>query len=143
MGTIEAYWQSHMDILGAKAKLELNNKEWPIQSHKLDLPPAKVIESNLQNCMISDGCVIHKSSLKRCILSSSVKVHEHCQLEDCIIMDSCEIKAGVKMKKVIVDRFNTIEAKTAIGFNPKNDIQRYYMDPDGIVVIPRGISKWK
>ncbi|MCG2724784.1 MAG: glucose-1-phosphate adenylyltransferase [Elusimicrobia bacterium] len=143
VGTIESFWQSHMDILGAKAKFELNNKAWPIQSNKLDLPPAKVIESNLQNCMISDGCIINKSSLKRCILSSEIRVHEHCQLEDCIIMDSCEIKAGVKLKKVIMDRFNTIEAKTSIGFNSKNDIQRYYMDPDGTVVIPRGISKWK
>ncbi len=143
VGTIDAYWQSHMDILGAKAKLDLNNKAWPIQSHKLDLPPAKIIESNLQDCMISDGCVINKSSLKKCILSSSVKVHENCQLEDCIIMDNCEIKAGVKLKKVIVDRFNTIEAKTSIGFNSKIDMQRYYLDPDGIVVIPRGISKWK
>ncbi|MBU2530032.1 MAG: glucose-1-phosphate adenylyltransferase [Elusimicrobia bacterium] len=143
VGTINAYWQSHMDILGAKAKLDLNNKAWPIQSHKLDLPPAKIIESHLADCMISDGCVINKSSLKKCILSSSVKVHENCQLEDCIIMDNCEIKAGVKLKKVVMDRFNTIEAKTSIGFNSKIDMQRYYFDPDGIVVIPRGIPKWK
>jgi glucose-1-phosphate adenylyltransferase len=58
-------------------------------------------------------------------------------------MDACEIKAGSRLKKVIIDRYNTLEAKTVIGFNPDQDAQNHYIDPDGIVVIPRGISKWQ
>ena len=132
-----------MDLLGAKPKLDLNNKLWPIQNSRHNASPSKIIESNLQDCMISDGCSITQSSLKRCILGNDVIVHEHCQLEDCIIMDACEIKAGTRMKKVIMDRFNTIEAKSVIGYNAEEDAQHYYIDPDGIIVMPRGISKWQ
>ncbi|MBI4350901.1 MAG: glucose-1-phosphate adenylyltransferase [Elusimicrobia bacterium] len=143
VGTLEAFWQTHMDLLGARPKLDLNNKLWPIQASRNTTAPAKIIESNLQDCMVCDGCVISQSSLKRCILSNDVIVHEKCQLEDCVIMDACEIKAGSRLKKVIMDRYNTIEAKTTIGYNQDQDAQHYYIDPDGIVVIPRGISKWQ
>ncbi|MCR4820019.1 MAG: glucose-1-phosphate adenylyltransferase [Elusimicrobiales bacterium] len=143
VGTIKAFWQTHMDLLGAKPKLDLNNKLWPIQNSRHNSAPSKIIESNLQDCMISDGCSITQSSLKRCILGNDVIIHEHCQLEDCIIMDACEIKAGTRMKKVIMDRFNTIAAKSVIGYNAEEDAQHYYIDPDGIIVMPRGISKWQ
>lgn len=143
VGTIKAFWQTHMDLLGAKPKLDLNNKKWPIQNSRHNSAPSKIIESNLQDCMISDGCTITQSSLKRCILGNDVIVHEHCQLEDCIIMDACEIKAGTRMKKVIMDRFNTIAEKSVIGYNAEEDAQHYYIDPDGIIVMPRGISKWQ
>jgi len=143
VGTLEAFWQTQMDLLGAKPKLDLNNKLWPIQDSRNTTAPSKIIESNLQDCMICDGCVINQSSLKRCILANDVIIHEKCQLEDCIIMDACEIKAGTRLKKVIMDRYNTIEAKTMIGYNQDQDAQHYYIDPDGIVVIPRGISKWQ
>jgi len=143
VGTLESFWQTQMDLLGAKPKLDLNNKQWPIQDARATTAPAKIIESNLQDCMICDGCTIMQSSLKRCILANDVVIHEKCQLEDCIIMDACEIKAGSRLKKVIMDRYNTIEAKTTIGYNADQDAQRYYIDPDGIVVIPRGISKWQ
>lgn len=143
VGTIESFWQAHMDLLGPKPLLDLNNKYWPIHSSQHNSGPAKIIESNLQDCMICDGSVILQSSLKRCFISSGVIIHEKCQLEDCIIMDGCEIKAGSKLKRVIVDRFNTFEPKTVIGFDPDKDAQNYYIDPEGIVVIPRGISKWQ
>ncbi len=143
VGTLEAFWQTHMDLLGARPKLDLNNKLWPIQDARKTTAPSKIIESNLQDCMVSDGCTITQASLKRCILGNDVVIHEKCQLEDCIIMDSCEIKAGTRLKKVIMDRYNTIEAKTTIGYNADQDAQHYYIDPDGIVVIPRGISKWQ
>ena len=143
VGTLEAFWQTNMDLLGAKPKMDLNNKLWPIQDSRHTAAPTKIIESNLQDCMVCDGCVISQSSLKRCILANDVIIHEKCQLEDCIIMDACEIKAGSRLKKVIMDRHNTIEAKTTIGYNQEQDAQHYYIDPDGIVVIPRGISKWQ
>ncbi|HAH31173.1 MAG TPA: glucose-1-phosphate adenylyltransferase [Elusimicrobia bacterium] len=143
VGTLDSFWQAHMDLLGPKPKLDLHNKHWPIHSSQYNSAPAKVLESHLQDCMISDGCIINQSSLKRCILSNEVVVHEKCQLEDCIIMDACEIKAGSRLKKVIIDRYNSLEAKTVIGYNQDQDAQNYYIDPDGIVVIPRGISKWQ
>lgn len=143
VGTIESFWQTNMDLLGAKPKLDLANPQWPINTSAYRIPPTQYLGGTVTNSMISNGCVIHpKAKIKNCVLSSGVTVHENCELENCIIMDNCEIKSGAKLKKVVIDRFNTIPSKQTIGWNLDEDAQRYYIDPSGIVVIPRGKSKF-
>lgn len=143
VGTIESYFDAHIDLLGEKPKIDLNNSKWPIISQKFNCGPAKIIQSNIEDSLISDGSVITKSSLKKCIISSNVIIHDKCELTNCIIMDNCEIKSGSRLKNVIMDRYNVFEPRTIIGYNPDKDSQNYYIDPGGIVVIPRGISKWE
>lgn len=143
VGTIESFWQTNMDLLGPKPKLDLDNPKWPINTTAYRVPPTKYMGGTVVNSMISNGCVIHpKAKIKNCVLSSSVTVHEGADLEDCVIMDNCEIRQGAKLKKVIIDRFNTIPAKQTIGLHQEEDAQRYYIDPSGIVVIPRGKNKF-
>lgn len=143
VGTIESFWQTNMDLLGPKPKLDLDNPKWPINTTAYRVPPTKYMGGTVINSMISNGCVIHpKAKIKNCVLSSSVTVHDGAEIEDCVIMDNCEIKQGAKLKKVVIDRFNTIPAKQTIGLNQEEDAQRYYIDPSGIVVIPRGKSKF-
>ncbi|MEF3279446.1 MAG: glucose-1-phosphate adenylyltransferase [Elusimicrobiota bacterium] len=143
VGTIQSYFDAHMDLLGEKPLLDLNNSKWPIISQKFISGPAKIIQSEIEDSLICDGSVIKKSSLKRCVIASNVIIHEKCELSDCIIMDNCEIRPQTKIKKAIIDRYNTIEAKTTIGYNFEKDAQNYYIDPSGIVILPRGISKWE
>lgn len=143
VGTIQSYFDAHMDLVGLYPKLDLNNPKWPIISQKFIAGPAKIIQSNIEDSLICDGAVIIKSSIKRSIISSNVIIHDKCELSECIIMDNCEIKSGSRLKRVIVDRYNVFEPKTIIGYNPTKDAQNYFIDPSGIVVIPRGISKWE
>ena len=91
----------------------------------------------------SNGCVIHpKTLIKNSVLASNVVVMEGAVIEDSIIMDSCVIGKNCRIKKTIMDRFNNIEAGSKIGLNHEEDIQNYYIDPSGIVVIPRGRTKF-
>jgi glucose-1-phosphate adenylyltransferase len=138
VGTIEALWNSNMDLLGSKPKLNLANSEWPIHSGSYNSPPTKYVSSDVHDSMISDGCIIEHASIKKSILGRGVIVHDKCEIEDSIIMDGCEIKQGAKLKKVIVDRFNTIKPRETIGFKPEFDMQKYHLDSSGIVVLPRG-----
>ena len=143
VGTIQSYFDAHIDLLGLHPKLDLNNPKWPIISQKFITGPAKIIQSNIEDSLICDGAVVIKSSIKRSVISSNVIVHDKCEISECIIMDNCEIKSGSRLKRVIVDRYNTFEPKTIIGYHPTRDAQHYFIDPSGIVVIPRGISKWE
>lgn len=143
VGTIESFWQTNMDLLGPKPKLDLTNSKWPINTSAYRVPPTKYLGGTTINSMVSNGCIIHpKSKIKNCVIGSNVIIHEHCELDGCVIMDSCEIKTGAKLKRVIVDRFNTILPKQTIGLDLEEDAQKFYIDPSGIVVIPRGISKF-
>ena len=143
VGTIESFWQTHMDLLGPKPKLDLNNPAWPINTTINRVPPTKFLGGTVVNSMVGDGCIIHpKAKIKHSVISDSVFVGEGVEIEDCVIMDNCEIKAGAKLKKVIMDRFNTVAPRQTIGHDLEADAQKYYIDPSGIVVIPRGKSKF-
>lgn len=143
VGTIESFWQTNMDLLGDKPKLDLNNPKWPISTTLHRVPATKFLGGSITNSIIGDGCVISpKAKIKNCVISDSVIIGEGADLEGCVIMDNCEIKAGAKLKKVIMDRFNTVAAKQTIGLNMEQDAQKYYIDPSGIIVLPRGKNKF-
>lgn len=143
VGTIESFWQTNMDLLGPKPKLDLNNPKWPISTTLHKVPATKFFGGTVTNSIIGDGCVIHpKAKIKNSVISDSVIIGEGAELDGCVIMDNCEIKTGAKLKKVIMDRFNTVAPKQTIGLNLEQDSQKYYIDPSGIVVLPRGKNKF-
>jgi glucose-1-phosphate adenylyltransferase len=143
VGTIEAYWQANMDLLGEHPKFDLNNPAWPINTSVHNTPPTAYIGGMLENSMLSNGCIIYpKTVIKNSVLASNVTVMEGAVIEDSIIMDSCVIGKNCRVKKTIIDRFNIIHDKSSIGIDKDHDSQNYFIDPSGIVVIPRGRTKF-
>jgi ADP-glucose pyrophosphorylase len=55
-------------------------------------------------------------------------------------MDDVHVQRGAKLRRVIVDRYNTIEAGARIGYDAEADARRYTVSPGGIVVVPRAQS---
>lgn len=143
VGTIEAYWQANMDLLGPKPKFDLNNPLWPINTSVHNIPPTSYLGGTVINSMLSNGCIIHpKTIIKNSVLASNVIIEEGAVVEDSVIMDSCVIGKNCKIKKTVMDRFNNIEEKTVVGYNKEDDSQNYFIDPSGIIVIPRGRTKF-
>ena len=67
-----------------------------------------------------------------------VVIEAGAELDNCIIMDYVHIGPGAKLRNVIVDRHNKIEADARIGFDLDEDRERYKVTASGIVVVPRG-----
>lgn len=143
VGTIQAYWQANMDLLGEKPKFDLNNPLWPINTSVHNVPPTAYLGGEVINSTLSNGCRISKNTvIKNSVLASNVIVEEGAVIEDSVIMDSCFIGKNCHIKKAIVDRFNTLPTGTKVGLNKEEDSQNYFIDPSGIVVIPRGRTKF-
>jgi glucose-1-phosphate adenylyltransferase len=138
VGTLAAYYQSNMDILGARPRLNLNNRRWSIHSGRYDGPPAKVLAGALSNCIIGDGCFIRNATIKNSILGRGVHVHDGAVIEDSIVMDFCKVRSEVRIRRAIVDRFNEIAAKDTIGHSHARDAESRFVDSSGIVAVPRG-----
>jgi glucose-1-phosphate adenylyltransferase len=138
VGTIQSYYNANMDILGARPKLNLNNRRWFIHSGRYDGPPAKILEGKITNSIIGDGCFVRNATIKNSILGRGVHVHDGAVIEDSIVMDFCKVRADAQLRRAIVDRFNEIPAKAKIGFDREEDAKRYFVDATGIVVVPRG-----
>lgn len=143
VGSIDAYWQANMDLLGPQPKFDLNNPLWPINTSVHNVPPTAYLGGTICNSMLSNGCVIHPNTLiKNSVLSRNVTVMEGAKIEDSVILDSCIIGKNATIKKTIIDRFNNIPERSSIGIDKEQDSQNYYIDPSGIVVIARGRTKF-
>jgi len=138
VGTIESYFAAHRDVLGLKPRLDLFNPRWPIQSRGYEGPATRIISGQIENSILAAGTVVNGASVKNSIVRREVFLDEGVELEDCIIMDYVRIKRGARLSQVIVDRYNTIDARAEIGFDQEKDRRRFHVSPSGIVVVPSG-----
>jgi glucose-1-phosphate adenylyltransferase len=136
VGTLRAYWDAHMDLLGPDPKFDLHNSEWRVFGEVYDGPPARVVAGSVQDVLIGEGCRIEGARVARSVLGRGVRIDQGAEVEDSVVMDYAEIGAGAKLKRVLVDRFNVIASGTVIdGSNA--DERRYFRDPSGLVVLER------
>jgi len=138
VGTIPAYWDAHMDLLGESPRFDLDNHYWPIRTGQHPGPAARFIGSDVDNAQIGEASLIKRATIRNSILGRSVWVNEGATVEDSIIMDHTTVGKGARLRRVIVDRFNIIPADTEIGLDAAADRRRFHVDPSGLVVVPRG-----
>jgi glucose-1-phosphate adenylyltransferase len=138
VGTLEAYWQSHMDLLGESPRFDLDNRHWPIRVGRHNGPSARIIGGDVDNAHVAEGSLIKRATIRNSILGRSVWVNEGAVIEDSIVMDNTTVGKGARLRRVIVDRFNIIPADSEIGWEPLADRRRYHVEPSGLVVLPRG-----
>lgn len=138
VGTILSFWESNMDLLGARPRFDLNNPLWPIHAAGLDLPGAQIEQSDVEDVLLGEGCRLQGAKVRRSVFGRGVIVEEGASIEDSVVMDHTVVRRGARLRRTIVDRFSTIEAGQSIGVDPTRDHTLYFVDPSGIVVVPRG-----
>ncbi|MGH7325304.1 MAG: glucose-1-phosphate adenylyltransferase [Candidatus Rokuibacteriota bacterium] len=138
VGSLETYWQAHMDLLGEAPRFDLDNGEWPIRTGQFPGPPARFIGGEVDNAQIAEGSLIKRATIRHSILGRSVWVNEGAVIEDSIVMDHTTVGKGARLRRAIVDRFNIIPADAEIGLDPARDRRHWHVDPSGLVVLPRG-----
>ena len=139
VGTIDAYFEAHKDVLGAEPVFDMFNPYWPIYSSGYQGPVARVLGGELRNSLLGAATMIHEGAkISNSIIRRETVIEEGAELEDCIVMDYTRIGQGARLRRVIVDRHNVIEAGDMIGFDREHDSQRYLVSPGGITVIPSG-----
>ncbi len=138
VGTISAFFDAHMDMLGSTPLFELNNPLWPIHPSSYEGPSTKILRGDIRNSIISEGAIIHRARVRNSVIRSGVLIENDVSVDDCIIMDHTVIKKGCSLRRVIVDKLNVIKEGEQIGFNPDVDRFRCHIDPSGIAILPRG-----
>ena len=141
VGTIDAYYKANMELISDHPPLDLYDPSWFTLTYQAQLPPAHFVDGgdnhSVEDAMISGGCVVIESSLKRSVLFSNVKVHEGCHLDGVLALPGCEIGAGSRLKNVILDNQCHVPPGTVIGEDPARDAQTYTVTEGGVVVVNR------
>ena len=136
VGTIDAYFAAHQDMLGLTPHLDLSNPQWPIHSRNTYGSAALISSGDIVNSIVAGGSVVNGAKVRNSFIRHYVTLDPGVELEDCIVMDHVHIKQGARLRRVIIDRYNTVEAGALIGFDRVADAQRYHVTSSGIVVIP-------
>lgn len=140
VGSLDAYFEAHQDLLGAEPRFDAFNPYWPIQSGSYVGPVARILGGTIENAMIASGSRIENALVRNSVLRYDVRIDPGAEVEDCVIMDHVHVKRGARLRRVIVDRYNTIEEGERIGFDHSSDARRFTVSPGGVVVVPRARS---
>jgi len=138
VGNIESYWKAHMDLLGPYPSFDLENPQWPILSESHDGPAARIIGGEIEDSLICEGSTIQGGKIRRSVIGHGVSIEKGAQIEESLLIGYTQIGANARLKKVIIDRFNTIKPSEEIGPAPEQNKSRYTADASGIVTLSRG-----
>lgn len=143
VGNLPAYWSAHMDLLGAMPAFDLNNMQWPIMAETISGLPGKVVSGRVADSLIGVGSVVMDAHVRRSIIGHGVRIDEGAEIDESIVLDYTNIGKGAKLRRAIVDRFNTVEPGQMIGYDRELDERRrYHLDPSGLVALARGATRW-
>ena len=146
VGTLDAYWESNMDLVGINPEFNLYNQKWPVLTYNPPLPPAKFVHfSDLRtghsiNSIISSGAIISGSLVVDSVIGYDVRVHSFSHVSESVIMDHTVIGRECKIKRSLIDKRVNIASGTVIGYDLAADRQKYRVTDSGIVVIPKGTT---
>ena len=147
IGTLDSYYDSSMDLIAVTPAFNMYDRNWPIRTYQMQMPPAKTVwdESQeedrvgmAQNSMVSGGVIISGGRVFRSILSPGVRVNSFTLIEDSIILNNVNIGRHAKIRRAIIDKNVIVPEEYEIGYDAKEDRRKFIVSDSGIVVVPKG-----
>jgi glucose-1-phosphate adenylyltransferase len=139
VGTLDAYYDAHMDLVAVHPIFNLYNRRWPIFTSHPQQPPAKFVEGGMaQESIVSNGAIVANATVRGSILSPGVRVFAGAYVEGSVVMDNVSIGRGAVVRRAILDKNVVIPDGAHIGVDAEADRARYQVSPDGIVVLGKG-----
>ena len=144
VGTLDSYYDAHMDLIAVHPIFNLYNAEWPILTWIDPLPPAKFVFEEegrtgiAVDSLVCSGVVVSGGRVSRSILSPGVRVHEGAEVDGSVLMNNVDVGPGAVVCNAIVDKNVRIPAGTELGVDLERDRERFKISDGDIVVIGKG-----
>jgi glucose-1-phosphate adenylyltransferase len=147
VGTLDAFYDAHMDLISVEPEFNLYNREWPILTWPDPLPPAKFVFDDEDgrrgmalDSMVCAGVVISGATVRRSVLSPGAHLHSYAVVEDSVLMQGVDVGRNAVVRRAIVDKNVRIAEGAEVGVDPVADRERFTISSGGIVVIPKGAT---
>ena len=123
VGTLDAYWQAHMELLLPAPPMELFDPAWPIMTLPEQLPPARLVYAAgrhgfVANSLLAGGVVVRGATVTNSVLAGNVQVAEGTLLDETVVLPGARIGANCKLRRVIVDAGMAIPDGLTVGWQP-------------------------
>ncbi|MFO7604517.1 MAG: glucose-1-phosphate adenylyltransferase [Gammaproteobacteria bacterium] len=141
VGTVDAYWEANLELIGVTPELNLYDDEWPIWTHQEQLPPAKFIFDDEDrrgmavDSMVSGGCIISGARVRHSLLFSNVTVNDYSKIDSSVVLPDVTIGKDCRIYHAVIDKGCVIPDGTIIGRDEEEDKKRFHVSPKGVVLV--------
>ena len=142
IGTLDAYWAAHMDLLQTAPPINLNDPDWPVMTANMALSPSRVLAESLQdgsvtNSLLGAGTVVDNARLDRTVLANSSSVGKGSSLDECVILPGARIGERCKLRRVIVGAGTVVDDGTRLASMEDAALRGLKISANGITLLTR------
>jgi len=141
VGALDAYYDSHMDLVSAEPKFDLYNDRWPIHTSGPPHPPARFVSGGgegsgrVLDSMVCAGAIIRGATVEGSVVSPGVMIHPDATVEGSVLLHDVVVGSGAVVRNAILDKNVEVPPGTSIGVDAEADRRRFTISDNGIVVI--------
>ncbi|GAA3871335.1 glucose-1-phosphate adenylyltransferase [Saccharothrix violaceirubra] len=140
VGTIDAYYEAHMDLVSADPVFDIYNRSWPIRTATPPLPPAKFVAGgSAEDSMVGPGSIV-SGTVHGSIVSSDVVIESGSVVQGSVLLPGVRIGRGAVVRRAILDKNVIVPDGALIGVDPATDRTRYTVSAGGVTVLGKGVT---
>jgi glucose-1-phosphate adenylyltransferase len=145
VGTIDSYFEAHMDLCAVQPVFNLYNDRWPILTHVPPQPPAKFVHADgdrtgrALDSVISNGVIVSGGLVRESVLSPGARINSWARVERSVLLDNTRIGRHAVVQGAILDKNVVVEDGAAVGFDHTRDRARgFTVSAGGVTVVGKG-----
>ncbi|HEV7208195.1 MAG TPA: sugar phosphate nucleotidyltransferase, partial [Mycobacteriales bacterium] len=144
VGTLDSFYDAHMDLISVHPIFNLYNHEWPIYTDHPPWPPAKFVHAesgrvgHAIGSMVAPGVIVSGALVEDSVLAPGVTVNSWAHVVGSVLMEGVQIGRHAVVRNAIVDKNVVVPDRARIGVDRDADRARFTVSEEGIVVIGKG-----
>ena len=145
VGTLDSYFDAHLDLCAVHPIFNLYNDRWPILTLVPSQPPAKFVHESGDrigraiNSVVSNGVVVSGGLVRDSVLSPGVRVNSWSRVERSVIMHNTRVGRHAVVENAILDKNVVVPDNAVVGVNKEHDRARgFVVSAGGITVVGKG-----
>jgi glucose-1-phosphate adenylyltransferase len=145
VGTLDSYYDAHMDLCATAPKFNLYNSQWPIITHVPSQPPAKFVHDDgdrvgrALDSLVSNGVIVSGGLVRTSVLSPGVRVNSWSTVERSVILHNTVIGRHAVVRDAIIDKNVVVPEGAEVGVDKEHDKSRGFVVSDGgVTVVGKG-----
>ena len=140
VGSLDAYFEAHMDLVSVHPIFNLYNREWPLLTNPPSLPPAKFSEGGIaHDSIVAAGSIVAGGHLSSTVTGYDVFVGSGAYVDHAVIMPGVRIGERAVVRQAIIDKNAKIDPGAQVGVDLERDRQRFTVTTSGLVVVGKGV----
>ena len=145
VGTVDAFWQAHIDLTNFTPELDLWDREWPIWTYNEAVPPAKFIHDERDrrgmaiSSMVSGGCIVSGTEVRNSVLFTNVHTNSYAVLDHAVVLPNVTINRSARLRQVVIDGGVVIPEGLVVGEDPQEDAKFFRVTERGTTLITQSM----